>query len=208
VIDKDFCSETELPDLIRQMDSLMNNGQIFKNGNTCYVSRINWNGKDIVVKRYNHKGLIHSLRHTIKGARAKRCWLNGHRLLMLGIATPKPLAFIEEYHGLLVWKSYLITEYVQGQMLYDFLRDRDVSEEQRLKVTQQIRELLDKLEKHRIVHGDLKHTNILISEGNPVLTDLDAMQIYAFGSIYKIKRAKDSYFLSADKKNSSAVNLV
>ncbi len=169
----------------------MNGGQILKKGNTCYVSRISWNGKDIVVKRYNHKGLIHSLRHTIKGSRAKRCWLNGHRLLMLGISTPKPLAFMEEYRGLLVWKSYLVTEYVDGQRLCDFLNNSNVTEEQYSTATQQIRELLDKLEKYRITHGDLKHSNILIMENCPVLIDLDAVKVHKCNWLSKIMRNKN-----------------
>ena len=89
-----------------------------------------WNGKDIVVKRYNHKGFIHSLRHTIKNSRARRGWLHGHRLGMLGIATPKPLAYIEQLKEKLIWKSYLVTEYVEGQKLYDFLQNSNTTKEQ------------------------------------------------------------------------------
>lgn len=186
VFDREFCQGAEPDDLIKQIDSLMDKGQILKKGNTCYVSRTNWAGKDIVVKRYNHKGLIHSLRHTIKRSRAHRCWLNGHRLLMLGIDTPKPLAFIEEYRGPLVWKSYFITEYVDGQNLSDFLRDIHTTEDKRSKAAQQIKEMLDKLRKYRIIHGDLKHSNILVADNGPVLTDLDAIKVYKWDWTYKI----------------------
>ena len=104
-----FCAEAGAFDFIEQIDELMDNGQILKDGNTCYVSRINWNGKDVVVKRYNNKGYIHCIRHTIKRSRARRAWLNGHRLGMLQIPTPRPLAYIEERRGLLVCNSYIIT---------------------------------------------------------------------------------------------------
>jgi len=192
VFDKDFCQGTDPLGFIEQVDSLMDKGQILKNGDTCYVSRLTWNGMDVVVKRYNHKGFIHSLRHTIKKSRAYRSWLHAHRLSMLNIATPKGLAYIEKRKGLLVWKSYLITEYVQGQKLYDFLRNppRRI-QEQRSEVTLQIKELLDKLGKHRISHGDLKHTNILITESGPVLTDLDGMKTHKLNWTYQRYRAKD-----------------
>jgi serine/threonine protein kinase len=143
------------------------------------------------VKRYNHRGLIHSLRHTIKKSRARRSWLNGHLLAMLNIATPKPLAFIEEYRGLLLWKSYLVTEYVDGRRLSVLLRDNSITEDKRSEITQQINRLLDKLEKYHIIHGDLKHTNILISENNPVLTDLDAMKTHKWDWTYKARQTKD-----------------
>jgi len=94
VFDRAFCQEAKPFDFIEQIDALMDKGQILKNGDTSYVSRLTWNSKDVVVKRYNHKGFIHSLRHTIKRSRARRSWLHGHRLGLLGIATPKPSAYI------------------------------------------------------------------------------------------------------------------
>jgi len=191
VFDRAFCQKAGPLDFIEQIDAMMDAGQILKKGKTCYVSRLMWNGKDVVVKRYNHKGFIHSLRHTIKKSRARRVWLHGHRLGMLDIATPKPLAYIEQYKGKLVWKSYLITEYVEGQKLYDFLRDDNITEQQRLNKIQQIVKLLDKMGKYRITHGDLKHTNILIADNSPILTDLDGMKVHKRDWTYQRHRAKD-----------------
>jgi len=196
VFDKNFCTGAEPVDFIERIDAMMDKGRILKKGNTCYVSHTSWNGKNIVVKRYNHKGLIHSLCHTIKRSRARRGWLNSHRLLMLNIATPRPLAYIERHKGMLVWDSYLVTEYIQGQRLYDFLRDSNVTKEKRSTVIQQIREILDKLGKYRISHGDLKHSNILITENGPVLTDLDGMTVHKWKRLYKVNRTKDLARLS------------
>jgi tRNA A-37 threonylcarbamoyl transferase component Bud32 len=191
VFDSGFCDGAEPLDFMEQIDSLMDAGEILKDGNTCYVSSMMWNGKAVAVKRYNHKGLIHSLRHTIKRSRARRGWLNGHRLRMLHIATPKPLCFIEQRRGILVWKSYLVTEYVDGQKLYDFLQDDNVAKDERSQVTEHVKELLERLGKHRISHGDLKHTNILITNSEPMLMDLDAMKVHKWKSLYKVRLAKD-----------------
>jgi len=191
VFERCFCKGAEPLDFMEQINALMDKGRILKNGNTCYVSGITWNGREVVVKRYNHKGFIHSLRHTIKRTRARRAWLHGHRLGMLNIATPKPLSFIERRRGMLVWESYLVTECVKGQRLYDFLRDGNVAEEERSKVTQQVRELVDELGKHRISHGDLKHSNILLAEKEAVLTDLDGMKVCRWNWTYRIRRRKD-----------------
>ncbi len=188
---KSFCLEAESLDFIGRLDALMDRGRILKDGNTCYVSRLSWNGKDVVVKRYNNKGFVHSLRHTIKRSRARRGWLHGHRLVMLNVATPKPLAYIEQRNGLLVEKSYLITKYVEGQRLYDFLRDDNVARQRRSEVMQMMKTMLDKLAKHHITHGDLKHSNILITETGPVFTDLDGMTVHSSKLLYRNKRAKD-----------------
>jgi tRNA A-37 threonylcarbamoyl transferase component Bud32 len=192
-----FCQKAEPLDFIEQIDAMMDEGQILKKGKTCYVSRLMWNGKNVVVKRYNHKGLIHSLRHTIKKSRARKGWLHTHHLETLNIAAPRPLAYIEHRRGLLIWKSYLVTEYVEGQKLYDFLRNNNIDEEQRSTVIQQVKELLDKMGKHRITHGDLKHSNILITDNGPVLTDLDGMKVHKWNFTYKIRRSKDLAHLAS-----------
>ena len=188
---RDFFEKADFRKFVQSIDHLIQGGQILKNGNTCFVSRINWAGEEIVVKRYNHKGIVHSLRHTIKKSRARRGWLHGHRLGMLNIATPKPLAYIEQRKNKLVWKSYLVTKYVEGQKLYDFLQHNKAGQQEHSKVTQQLRELLDKLQKHRISHGDLKHSNILVTENGPILTDLDGMKVHTGNWLFKIKRDKD-----------------
>ena len=189
--DRGFCSKTEMNDFIRQVDALMDAGVILKNGSTSSVSRLIWNGKDVVVKRYNHRGLAHSLRHTAKRSRACRAWLHGHRLEMLDIPTPKPLAYMEQRKAGLVWKSYLVTEYVEGRKLDDFLHDEGVSREQRLAATGAVMRLLERLWKYRITHGDLKHTNVLVTRNGPVLTDLDGMTVHRWKLLYKNKRTKD-----------------
>jgi tRNA A-37 threonylcarbamoyl transferase component Bud32 len=191
IFDREFCREDERLDFIEKIDSLMNSGQILKNGNTCYVCRLTWKGKDVVAKRYNHKGFIHSLRHTIKGSRARRAWVHAHRLGMLEITTPKPLAYIENRKGRLVWKSYLVTEYVQGQEFCYFLEDKNLSQEDRSTATRQVIDMLDELGKYKISHGDLKHSNILITKNGPTITDLDGMKVHKFSRAYRARRNKD-----------------
>jgi tRNA A-37 threonylcarbamoyl transferase component Bud32 len=198
VFDRSFCAETGPLNFIEQIDALMDKGQILKNGDTTYVSQLRWHDKEIVVKRYNHRGFIHSLRHTIKGSRAKRAWLHAHRLRILNIATPGPLAYIEQRKGPFVWKSYLVTEYVRGPRLKHLLRDNNITDEKRSIITQQVADIAGKLGKHLITHGDLKHSNILITENGPVLTDLDAMKIHRFKCVHRWK-AKHDFALFSER---------
>ncbi|MBN2593646.1 MAG: phosphotransferase [Sedimentisphaerales bacterium] len=190
-LDRDFCAGAKPHDFIEQVDMLMDSGEVIKKGDAVYVSHISWNNKNIVVKRYDHKGFIHSLRHTIKKSRARKGWLYAHFLGALNIATPRALAYIEQRKGLLVWQSYLVTEYVEGQKLWHFLRDDDVTEQQKLEEIRQVVKLLDRLWDFRITHGDLKHVNILITDNGPVLLDLDGMIVHRWELLYRNKRAKD-----------------
>jgi len=203
----DFYQRADFSEFLQDLDKLMQAGQILKNGNTCFVSRLIWADQDVVVKRYNYKGIIHSVRHTIKRSRARRSWLHAHRLWMLNIATPRPLAYIESYKGMIVWKSYLITEYAKGRKLYDFMRDGKTDENQRSKVTGQVKELLERLGKYRITHGDLKHTNILITEKGPVLTDLDGMKVHKQNWTYQRRRTKDYARLLKDWPGEDVISL-
>ncbi len=191
VFNKSLCTEAEAPGFINEIDSLMTKGHILKNGNTCFVSHLTWNKKNIVIKRYNHKGFIHSLRHTIIKSRAIRVWLHAQRLIMLGIPAPKPLAFIEKRSGFIVWSSYYVSEYADGPNLYNFLNDKSISENQRISIKNQVEKLINKMGDFLITHGDLKHSNILITKNGPVLTDFDSMKAHKFRMFYTLKRAKD-----------------
>ncbi|HCO95686.1 MAG TPA: hypothetical protein DIU00_17360 [Phycisphaerales bacterium] len=190
-LDRDFCAGTEPRDFIEQIDTLIDAGKILKKGDASYVSRITWNNKNIVVKRYDHKGLIHSLRHTIKKSRARKGWLFAHLLGELNIATPRALAYIEQRKGLLVWESYLVMEYIEGPRLRCFLRDDNVAERVKLDGIRQTLKLLDRLWEYCITHGDLKHLNVLVTENGPVLIDLDGMIVHRWELFYRNKLSKD-----------------
>lgn len=171
--------EAVKPDVITAgLDEAMGRGRILKDGRTSFVSRVKLGGIDVVVKRYNHKGLLHSLRHTIRGSRAKRSWINSNRLLLVGIATPRPLAYIEEYRGPFLHRSYFIAEFVDGQELHGILRDETIPMDRRQRLIDEVVRTLDRLAGHRISHGDLKHTNVLCSGDKITLTDLDGMQVH------------------------------
>ena len=191
VFDRELASESQMAECVTELDALMSTGQIIKDSNTCSVSRIRFNGRDIVIKRYNNKGWFHTLRNTIKGSRAKKSWLFGHRLPLMAISTPKPLAYIEYRRGPLVWKSYMITDHVNAKPFSAIVRDTTIDADCLTKATEQVRHMLDTMGRYNITHGDLKHANILISENGPVITDLDAMTRWPWRWLYNIRKSKD-----------------
>jgi len=192
VFDNRLCTQQQLFGLIDQINHLIDTGRFLKKDITSCVCCITWNGRDIVVKRHGYRGLIRSLKYTIIGSRARRGWFYANLLTSLNIATPRPVAFIEQRIGPLVWQSYLLTEYVEAKRLKDALGDDKTTQANRERLTHQINDLLDKLKKHRIIHGDLKDKNILVTESSLMLTDLDGMKAHKCPLIFRIYRDKDT----------------
>lgn len=196
VFSREYWAQKQAAELAGQIDTLMNEGKILKRGNTCFVSLVEINGRAIIIKRYNYKGLWHSIRQTLKGSRARRCWLHGHRFDELKIPTPAPLAFIEKTWGPLIHCSYILNEYAEGTKLCDLLRDLSRTETEQAEAVERVEAILRQMEEYRITHGDLKPSNIIITAGGPVLIDLDSVKIHRMGLSFRRARAKDLRQLS------------
>lgn len=144
-----------------------------KAGRSSSVARITVNGQHLVVKRYNWKGIVHAVRRAFQTSRASRCWKAAHLLWWCGIATPKPVAIVEERWGCLRGRAYWITEYVDGEPLMTVW---DKRKEQQEALLQQLHSILQILQVWRIYHGDMKASNILLASDGVYLLDLDALR--------------------------------
>ena len=191
VAERKFAMAVNLDDITARLDEIMAQGRILKDGKTSFVSRVTLGGVEVVIKRYNRKGLLHAIRHTIKGSRAMRSWLNANRLALLGIPTPRPLAYVDQYRGLLLHHSYFITEFVHGKGLYAVLRDRDASQSQKQRLVDEAIQTMDRMASHGISHGDLKHTNILCQGDAVVLIDLDGMRVGGLAWLRQYRHKRD-----------------
>lgn len=178
---KKFCGGPEKSEFIQHVKSLLETGEMLKDDISTRVVRCRWNGRNIVIKRYNHQGLWHSLRHTLKGSRARKCWVFGHRLHELGIATARPLGFLEQHKYGMIWQSYIVNEFVEGPQLYAVMNLPGYSQAERNDVMQKAEKLLKELGRHHLTHADMKPANMLIRKAQPVLIDLDSIQQHRFG---------------------------
>jgi tRNA A-37 threonylcarbamoyl transferase component Bud32 len=149
---------------------------LLKRGNTSTVARIRIGDHDLVVKRYNMKDMVHRLRRCFRKTRAANSWRNAHLLLLLGISTPEPIAVLEKRFGPFRGTAYFISQYVDGPHAAHFFDGGDLYEKRA--VAQNIAEILKKLKLARITHGDMKATNLIVHQEQPVLTDLDAMHLH------------------------------
>ncbi len=171
-----------LQSLVAEPDAAMARGVSLKDGNTSTVARVDNEGATLVVKRYNFKNLWHLLGRFWRPTRAWHSWREGHRLCFLGIATPAPLALVEERFGPLRGRGFLVNAYCPGVNLLQFLDADRLPDDA---VARAIIDLFTALHDLRISHGDLKATNLLWHEGQVFLIDLDALAQHASPSRYE-----------------------
>ncbi len=169
-------AEDELEPVLSNLDAAIASGHIYKTGGAATVARIECGHRTLVVKRYNIKNLMHWLKRFWRPSRAWHSWREGHRLSALRIATPQPLAIIENRWCGLRGRAWLISEYCGEQDIIDRLatyQDNDAVPEAEVSA---LTELLNALIREKISHGDLKGHNILWYQQRCYLIDLDAMQ--------------------------------
>jgi len=164
---------TALQELIKNPDA----GQrtIIKAGNTCTVSLLETPQQKFVCKRYNIKNAWHGLMRAFRISRASRSWRNAHRLEKFYIATPQPLALVEQRFGPMRHKAWLFMSYIDGISAHDFFRDESKADQQR-KAAGQFASLFGKMVQARLSHGDMKATNFIFSDDELFVIDLDSMQ--------------------------------
>jgi tRNA A-37 threonylcarbamoyl transferase component Bud32 len=162
----------ELAPLLALPDAAMLGGTLLKDGRTCTVAKAEVARRAVVIKRYNLKSLGHLLTRFWRPTRAWQSWRAGHRLRFLGLATPAPLALIEERVGPLRRRGFLVNEFCPGLNLLQLLSP---DHEPDAEVASALMVLFGTLHALRISHGDLKATNLLWHDGRVFVIDLDAL---------------------------------
>jgi serine/threonine protein kinase len=194
VLDRTLCSPSAFRALVDRIDERMSAGQVLKDvheSRSTYVARLSVEGRDIVAKRYNHKGLVHAFARTIQGSRARNSWCGSHILKHLGIGVPRPWAFFEIRRGPIVWSSYFLCEYVGAPSLYDTLERGQIGGEELANAARQVHEVLTSLARRRVTHGDLKLQNIVLGPDGAIIIDLDGIRFHRTALTYRLGRKKD-----------------
>ena len=174
--------------------------RILKSGRSATVVQLRLDCRDIVVKRYNIKNVWHFLRRCFRITRAQSSWHLAHKLVLFGMKTAKPLAFIENKFLGFSGKSYYVTEYIRGKHIGDFIQAHNDQNDLLNQIVYKTSALLKNLAKLSVTHGDLKKTNILVDQNNqPVLIDLDgAVEHLSVSSLHRawhdeIRRFLDNF---------------
>ncbi len=189
VVDRAEESE-ELTDLIDHLDEAIAASELLKDGNSATVAKVVRGNRSFVVKRYNMKSLSHRLKRCLQPSRAWLSWRNAQLLCFYGVATPKPLAMVEQRVAGLRGKAYFITDYVEAPSALAFVEQvGDVEQTQWL--AQQFKLLFSLMRLLSISHGDFKESNFLVKNDALCVIDLDSMQLHHSEKALMSALAKD-----------------
>lgn len=187
-----------------ELDASIDRANLLKDGNTCTVSLATLAEQTVVIKRYNMKNLRHWLSRTWRPSRAAISWANAHRLQLLELPTPKPIALLETRYLGLRGKAYFISAYVDAPDLAEaFIAQTDKVE--RAALVKAVVQLCYRLYLLQISHGDFKATNIKVLAGQPILIDLDSMQQHRHTCFANRAHAKDLQRLMQNWKDDTSL---
>ncbi|RAU46625.1 MULTISPECIES: lipopolysaccharide kinase InaA family protein [unclassified Pseudomonas] len=183
--------EAAMVPVLEQADTLIDRGHLYKTGGAASVAKADVDGRALVIKRYNIKNFAHWLKRFWRPSRAWHSWREGNRLMFLGIATPKPLALLEQRFFWLRRKAYLVTEYLPGPDIIERFAPYVASGDAPETELQALDRLFAQLVRERISHGDLKGHNVFWHQDRWALIDLDAMCQHSSASAFAAAFAKD-----------------
>lgn len=192
--------------VLQNADALIDAGHLYKTGGAASVARIEVDGRTLVLKRYNIKNTAHWFKRFWRPSRAWHSWIEGHRLAFLDIATPRPLAVLEERVMGLRSRAFLVTEYADGPDLIECFQPYVESGEAPEEQVQALVHLMQKLIHERISHGDLKGHNLFWQDGKWSLIDLDAMCQHATQLSFAPAYARDRARMLRNWPSSSALH--
>ncbi len=170
---------------------------VLKSDATSTVACISFDGRKYVAKRYNTRGLWHVCKRAFRRTRAEHSWCAALQLARAGIDTPRPVAVVERRLGPLRGRAYYLTEHVDGELCSTYLRRQCP---QRDAIVDVVATTFARLQRHRLSHGDMKATNLIVSDGRLYLLDLDAARAHrtAAGHARALMRDKRRFLANWD----------
>jgi len=124
--------------------------------------------RDLCVKQYHWRGLLHALKSLGRPPHGLRTFLNGQKLKHCGINVALPIALIQERTLGLTCTEWVVMEVVPEALELDryILKKREAwrSLDQKRVFVKQIGRFLGFLHSKGIFHADLKTCNILVSD--------------------------------------------
>lgn len=157
--------------------------------------------RELVLKRYNPKGVRWALRYSVRRSGGLRSWRAANALVNRHIPTAVPIAAWERRLGPILFDSGVVTEHLAGaEELHAFVASTlgKLTGRERLAARRATASLLGTMLRHMhdrgLTHRDLKASNLLVvRDGADVrgvfLIDLDGLGIV--GDVTEERRTKD-----------------
>lgn len=165
----------ELAAFLRAPNAWVQKGECLKDGNSATVVRVQLGMRKVVIKRNNRKNFRHWLRCLFRTTRARANWRNAHLLATGGISTPAPVAFVETRWGPLRLGGYYVCGFNPAPS-----SAKKYQSPNGIPPTEQelawFGTLFESMRLARLCHGDLKASNILLSDTGIEIIDLDSVK--------------------------------
>jgi serine/threonine-protein kinase RIO1 len=192
----------------RDPNAFMAAGDILKAGNSATVVKTVFDGRPVVIKRYNIKSLSHALSRSLRPTRAEHSWHYSHLLEIAGMDSLKPVAWLEKRWGPLRSTAWFVCEWIDAPDLLSTGNARTLTSSECGALLQLLRSMRD----CKLTHGDFKANNLLLknaAEGNHctiALIDLDAMRKHRHQHSFVRAFARDLARLAQNWDDTSAVS--
>lgn len=190
VCDRHYYQEG-LQQLLLNPDQGIEECEIIKDGHTCTVAKIKVDAKTLIIKRYNIKGFFHFLKRLFQPSRAAKSWRGAHYLQNYALLTCTPVCMLEERFGPFRIRSYLITEYLPGKNLEQYLLDPKIDAQQKEDIIKKALTYIKNLHLVNLAHGDMKASNFIVNNDLVYLIDLDGLSYYFSNKKFKHAQKKD-----------------
>jgi hypothetical protein len=145
-----------------------------------------------LLKRFNLRSVLHTLTRVLLFTRGSRSWTYGREMLSAGIGTARPLAMVEDRLGPFRFRSFVLTEQVEGTPLPEFLASTELNTLELDRLAGQFARIWHTLGELRIVHGAMHASNFLVTpEGKLTLINLDGTWRHWFDVTFLHRRDRD-----------------
>jgi hypothetical protein len=161
-------------------EALIAGGEELRFNGARRTVRRTWQSSTYVLKHYVEPTRRHALKQLFEPSRAWSTWKFTERLADSGIATPRPVACVENRWGPLRRDSFLMYPYIEGRTLRSYFSDeakQSTAVYERL--WQQVHDLWQRLVELRVSLGDTNLGNFIICpNGRLWLIDLDKSRFH------------------------------
>ncbi len=145
-----------------------------------------------LLKRFNLRGATHTLTRLLLFTRGSRSWTYGRELLDAGVGTARPLAMVEDRLGPLRFRSFVLTEQVEGTPLPEFLATTTLNTRELDRLAGQFARTWHTLGELRIVHGTMHASNFVVTPDRQLkLINLDGTWRHWFDLTFLHRRDRD-----------------
>ena len=194
--------QSSFPLLPEDLDSLINERGAFtlvKHDRTTTVGILKGSvlgsGQDLLVKRFNFRGLPDFALRSLFFSRAKRLWSINQRLFAKGLPVPRPVCYFKSSFRLK--NSFFISSLIENSQNLGYIYKLGLFREpQKLAVV--LGKAISAWHMAGAVHGDLKWSNIMLQSNadriNIFFIDLDQAKLYSTPKIRGIVKDLSRFY--------------